>query len=329
MKKSTILKLSAFLFVCSAGSLTAQTLTPQLSNTSYNPISNGTSLSSGGFYDDEKFNVPIGFNLVLEGNTYTQFYASSNGFIWFGNDISGAETIYNPMTSTSLNASFMISVFATDVHNNFETNTDSDWLYETRGTAPNRVFVMEWRGINFYNNLADPATEDFDAQILLYEGSNDIEILYGTNFKTNSVNDEVVIGIRSNTQILNLNVPGGTYANPNWSSAATTTAGVTSAAYPSDVAYRFTTGNISLPEEDAPQVAFYPNPLNGTELTFENIQDVNHLYIYDVTGRLVHTLDVDTNVDVSQFNLGDLPNGTYIIMTDVTNAQPQQFLIQR
>ncbi|HAP00926.1 MAG TPA: hypothetical protein DCQ93_03270 [Bacteroidetes bacterium] len=116
--------------------------------------------------DDNNYPLqPIGFSFVFNGNAYTNFGASANGYIRLG-----------AVTSTSYSASSLttnyICALQQDLQNYFPGGTLE---YSTVGTAPNRILIVQW---NNWGRFATPLCH-FNFQIWLYETTNAIEFHYG------------------------------------------------------------------------------------------------------------------------------------------------------
>ena len=115
------------------------------------------------------FNVPLGFNFKFFGNTYSKINISSNGIVGFGSDMSdgccaGAVIPLNDGSSRNN----LIAVAWTDLA------PSSGIKYETRGTIPNRRWVLQ------YNANESANVGGVSMQLILYEGSNDI-VMYTTS----------------------------------------------------------------------------------------------------------------------------------------------------
>ena len=68
----------------------------------------------------------------------------------------------------------------------------------TEGTAPNRVFVIEWKGFNDYGSgISDSNFMSF--QLRLAETSNTVSIVYGDYFSVNTASKTNQIGLRGAT----------------------------------------------------------------------------------------------------------------------------------
>ena len=118
----------------------------------------------------DELSVPlnIGFNFNFFGNTYSQFYISSNGFISFSNGGSGSNIQTLP-DNTSPNNLIAIAWANVDPDN-------AEFTYETTGTAPYRKLHVHF----YHDDNSDPppcpSGYYLDAQIILYESTNIIEL---------------------------------------------------------------------------------------------------------------------------------------------------------
>jgi gliding motility-associated-like protein len=109
--------------------------------------------------------LPIGFSFCFLGNTYTNFYIGSNGWVGFS---AGQPTAF---TSASIPSA------AANVPKNCIMGPWQDWLpgstikYQTIGTAPNRKLVVSWDNSPMFSCTANLGK----FQIVLHESSNIIE----------------------------------------------------------------------------------------------------------------------------------------------------------
>ena len=108
--------------------------------------------------------LPIGFSFNFFGNLYTQFQISSNGFITFNvsntNSSLGNGTIPDPGGVNDLIALVWDDLQSPTVN------------YFNTGTAPNRKLVVHFNNSYHFNDV----TEVVNGQIILSEGTNEIEI---------------------------------------------------------------------------------------------------------------------------------------------------------
>ncbi len=120
--------------------------------------------------DSVSTELPIGFDFNFFGETYSNFYISSNGFLTFNNNsLSGCCTgqrIPNNGVPNNLIA------FGWADLNPTSTNYMS---YATIGTAPNRVLIVSANNVVSFSGIGR-----VDAQVKLFENSNIIE-MHSTN----------------------------------------------------------------------------------------------------------------------------------------------------
>ena len=137
--------------------------------------------------DDYAQAISIGFPFYFYDQTYSSLSASTNGLITFG----GSSTSFSPQPIPSAGTpNNFIAPFWTDLVKGGGSNI----LYATRGSAPNRVFIIDYQDMEEYANSA--ARVSF--QVILYEGSNSIEMQFKklTGF---SATRNVSIGIEGPT----------------------------------------------------------------------------------------------------------------------------------
>ncbi|WP_025663033.1 T9SS type A sorting domain-containing protein [Aquimarina megaterium] len=132
--------------------------------------------------DDDEVSeaLPIGFEFGFYGNLYTEFYISSNGFITFSDEGEDGCCGWNPLPDAST-PSNLIAFDMTDL-NPTEGGTIR---YTTIGTAPNRIVIIDFDAVHYYDTTPDATT----TQIKLFEGTNRIEIHATSTF--DSGNDKI------------------------------------------------------------------------------------------------------------------------------------------
>lgn len=139
------------------------------------------------------FNVPIGFDFKFYGNTYNQVDVSSNGLVAFGGALGSPQA---PIDGCCMGW----GIPGDDTYNNIIALAWTDWqpskdapvTVETQGTAPNRKFVLQWNGVPEYL----PGSGRLTAQLVLYEGSNDI-VMYTTSMNVTNMWHWVTQGIEN------------------------------------------------------------------------------------------------------------------------------------
>jgi hypothetical protein len=136
------------------------------------------------------FVAPIGFNFTYNDVLHTQCFISPNGFISFG--VQPASTNYLPLSSpTAFSNGGTVSALGIDL---ISGTTTDNIVYETIGTAPNRIFVVQWT-----NARRKVATGNFNFQIRLNETTNRVQILYGACATTDPSVYNVQVGLRGVT----------------------------------------------------------------------------------------------------------------------------------
>lgn len=157
----------------------------------FNPISiSGTSVNLG---DDENSPaLPIGFDFEFFGTTYTSFHIASNGLLGFNlthpaPNIAATGCCLGQALPNATAPNDLIAFAWEDLSPNLGGTIE----YTTTGTAPNRILVMNFTSIAFFNGAGSVTT-----QVQLHESSNRIEI-HTTNITTGGVNQGLTVGIEN------------------------------------------------------------------------------------------------------------------------------------
>ena len=207
MRTSWFFNLVLTLLVLTGSSIYAQLSNYAFTSTSgtYTAVSGGTQLVASGVDSGVSAVTNIGFNFVFDGTTYTQFSATSNGWIKLGGT-AGSTTSTTPLSTAAQRPS--IALFATD------GKTGSAVVYQLSGVSPNRVLTIDFPNYYPYYGTTTPA---LNMQAKLYEGTNKIEIIYGGYTSGTSYTGQVGLASSSTS-----------YANrtttTSWSSSAAGTA---------------------------------------------------------------------------------------------------------
>jgi len=183
--------------------------------------------------------LPIGFNFVFDGNTFDVFAVNANGWISLGNstntpavDITSTSGT-TPLGSTSAITppAFVsrIALFSRDLNG----QTGAELRYETIGTAPNRVLVVQWKNYRKYNVTGD----SFNGQIQLYETTNEIKLVYGT-MTNNATSGTFQVGLRGAPATTATNYANRTtttdWSNSSAGSTVTSTMTISSTVFPAN-----------------------------------------------------------------------------------------------
>ena len=127
----------------------------------------GTIIHSG-LADDRRWGAfPIGFDFDFFGNTYSEFYVNSNCLVMFGDQSNAFNNLPIPNTTKPDN---FIAAFWDDL----VVDATGDIMYQTIGTAPNRKLIIQFNNMTFWGSDMLLGT----IQVILYEGSNNIQIQY-------------------------------------------------------------------------------------------------------------------------------------------------------
>jgi hypothetical protein len=132
-------------------------------------ISGGTPGPTG---DDAHSDVSIGFTFNYLGVDYTEVRINTNG--WLSLNLSGDDNTSHENASL-FNASSPTTAIA-PWWDNLLADASAVISYLTEGTAPNRIFTVEWNNILSFNT---DATARLNFQVKLYESTNIIEFHYG------------------------------------------------------------------------------------------------------------------------------------------------------
>ncbi|MEP0774572.1 MAG: PKD domain-containing protein, partial [Acidobacteriota bacterium] len=157
----------------------------------YTEITGGTVLTTS--CDDTSYNNnSLPFSFTYDGTAYTAVSIQCNGFIAMGTSVTSS---YAPLSTGTTNN--VISALGMDL----QTGTsNSEIRYETLGTSPDRVFVIQYKNFRNYSATGDA----YNFQIRLHETSNVVRIVYG-DFSKNATSRSPQVGLRgaSNTDFNN------------------------------------------------------------------------------------------------------------------------------
>jgi hypothetical protein len=159
--------------------------TPGYSSTTStgNTVVPGTTLVTGSNCDDCSNAVTIPFPFTFYGTSFTSVNAVSNGNLQF----TSAVTTF---TNTCLPAATLNNLIAPHWDDLLLTGATDGIYTSTSGTAPNRIFNIEWRGGYFSGG----GLVDFEAR--LYETSGRIDFIYGTVDQSGS---SATVGLQQGT----------------------------------------------------------------------------------------------------------------------------------
>ncbi len=124
--------------------------------------------------DDNTNKVSMPFPFVYQGAVQSAFYVSTNGWLSF-DTATVTNNLGNDLNST--NPRRVIAPLWEDLVSlgNNNANKVAYIRYATSGTAPNRVLTVEWAEMERFGY----GSPSLNFQVKLYEGSNNIELVYG------------------------------------------------------------------------------------------------------------------------------------------------------
>ncbi len=181
--------LALFLYLLAPVAAQAQVDTYQFAATAgtFTPLTGGTPLAILG--DDQIAPATIPFPFSFDGVPYTTAYVSSNGYVSFNS--SAATFSYNNALAGGTIATDkpLVAPFWDDLN-----GTGGSAAYTTTGTAPTRVFTVEWLNFFRYSTTNGP---QLSLQVKLYEGTNVVQFVYRREANAFSSINGASIGIAS------------------------------------------------------------------------------------------------------------------------------------
>ena len=143
----------------------------------------GNPIPTANFDDASSAAIPLGFNFVFNGVTYSDFYLNTNGFLRLGAApvssffTAGAQDVATAGPLATVGSTNIISPFNTDL----EAGTGTpEYRVATTGSGSSHVTTIQWK------NVSDKARTgiakqyaNFNFQVKLYETTNTIEFVYG------------------------------------------------------------------------------------------------------------------------------------------------------
>jgi hypothetical protein len=147
--------------------------------------------------------IPLGFTFDFYGNSYSQAFVSSNGFLTFSNNANAGCCAGGLLPSAGLPNNLIAFAW-----NNLNPSLGGTIAYTTIGLSPNRVFILEFNNIQHHGG-GNPV----HVQLKLFETSNLIEIHSLQNVSNGS---PMTMGLE-NASGTEASTPIGRNANPQFS----------------------------------------------------------------------------------------------------------------
>lgn len=173
--------------------------------------------------------LPIGFDFTFNSKVYDRFAINANGWISLGMSSLGASAVnintssaYTPLSSTVTTVSNDLVARISPLGRDLQAQVGASIRYETIGTAPNRVLIVQWKNYKKYSTTGDG--DLFNFQIKLYETTNIVEFVYG-NMVSNANSSTYQVGLRAEPN----NVASNFVSRTSTTSWLTTTSSETAA----------------------------------------------------------------------------------------------------
>src|SRR5207249_9773935 len=124
----------------------------------------------GNHCDDCATTIALPFAYNLYGTSFTSASATSNGQL----DFQVTDTNWTNTCLPDTSAGYAIFAHWDDLRTDISGTVGSGIFTSVSGSAPNRIFNIEWRVVYFNNNA-----QQANFEIRLYEGQNRFDIVYG------------------------------------------------------------------------------------------------------------------------------------------------------
>ncbi len=183
-----------FLLILSAFALNAWAAVNEYSFAStlgtFTEISGGT-IHGTSANDNECFlSIPLGFTFTYNAVDYTTVSIASNGFIAMGDNV----VTNNVAISAATGTNNIVAALNRDI----KSRDDGTLMSLTSGTAPNRIFTVQWK--NWKRAPTATANDIFSFQIQLLESGNKVQYVYGAfTTVTATTAATIQVGIRGDS----------------------------------------------------------------------------------------------------------------------------------
>ena len=162
------------------------------------PLNDSLAKYNRGASDSISKYIPLGFSFQFDNFYYDSLVVSENGAVsfnphinpltvssqWFDNAFYKGRGNGGGGNSSDCDTAFLdnplpfIAAFRDDLQANNSGNVASQINYKLSGIAPNRVFTVEWRNMQWHKVCNSPRNNAISLQLMLYEGSNKVEMNY-------------------------------------------------------------------------------------------------------------------------------------------------------
>jgi gliding motility-associated-like protein len=168
------------------------------------------------FLTDDQYSgvINIGFPFTFYGNVYNQLLISSNNYVTF--DLSNANGYSNWNITASIPSPSLPLNTIMCPYQDINPSAGGTIEYGIMGTAPNRIFVVRYNLVPMFSCVSD----NFCSSLLLYEGTNHIEVHLDNKPLCPSWNSGVAIeGVQDAAGVNGTAAPGRNYPT-QWTASA-------------------------------------------------------------------------------------------------------------
>ena len=158
----------------------------------FTEITGGTVLGSA-INDNEVYNaIPLGFTFTYNDSAYTDVSVACNGFLALGPVVVTSNQPISLATSTNN----VVAAIGRDIR----SRDNGELMYLLTGTAPNRVFIVQWK--NYRRASTSTVDDNFTFQIRLEENGNKVAFVYGAfTTVTHTLSQAIQVGLRGNSNL--------------------------------------------------------------------------------------------------------------------------------
>jgi hypothetical protein len=237
--RSPRLGLAAALLVASTSIAHAQfaykpALTQNIAGTYTDLGTTGTVIATANTDDANSAAQNIGFTFNYNGTAFTQFVLNTNGLLRLGANAPSTATARSPYAQAP-ELGPINSTNAADVNLLLPFNFDltagtstPEYRVSTTGTAGSRICTIQWKNVADKAVATDASTatvlptqySNFSFQVKLYEGSNQIDFVYGTATPGTSALKYAVVGLKGSLNTIGNDVLGMKASADTWTTAA-------------------------------------------------------------------------------------------------------------
>ncbi|MBC8124810.1 MAG: hypothetical protein H7X70_03670 [Candidatus Kapabacteria bacterium] len=301
-------------------------------SSTWSPISNGRTIIDSGSRIAVREAIPFEFRFGEK--LIDTMYIKPNGYVYAGPD-----EINDSRVNSIPRANMVLLPLANDCFPRFDS-VKGAVLTEVRGTAPSRVFVIEWK--NLGKQELSPYTSYWvgalNFQLHIHEGTGAIEYVYGPMDTPKGIEFGANVGMRGK-DVLDLQCVKLTVGGVQGWSKVHTVFTAPSAAFTlnsnrkpeSGQTYRFALPTTSV-EEDAPEktLSVSPNPASDAVLAQWPLD--LHIYaieIVDVRGAVVDHASVASTTSSLKIDVSKLTTGSYWIVAKGASTITTPFTVTR